>query len=91
MSSSGLRGGNLEEMRALAKNFSSHARQLQSITGDLDRRTKDSDRIWTGPSADRFRHAWHEAHASFVKMHEALDEASKAIDVQAQNIEAATR
>jgi WXG100 family type VII secretion target len=87
----GLRGGNLAEMHALAKNFSSHARQLQSITSDLDRRTKDSDRIWTGPAADRFRHAWQEAHTAFVKMHQALDEASQAIDKQAQNIEAATR
>jgi WXG100 family type VII secretion target len=87
----GLRGGNLEEMHALAKNFSTHAKQLASITSDLDRRTKDSDRIWTGPAADRFRHAWQEAHASFVKMHSALDEASTAIDKQAQNIEAATR
>jgi len=88
---SGLRGGNLEEMHAMAKNFSTHAKQLQSLTSDLDRRTKDSVRIWTGPASDRFRHAWEEAHASFVKMSHALDEASQAIDKQAQNIEAATR
>jgi len=89
--SNGLRGGNLEEMHALAKNFSTNGKQLQSITSDLDRRTKDSDRIWTGPAADRFRHAWEEAHTAFVKMSHALDEASQAIDKEAKNIEAATR
>ena len=87
----GLRGGNLEQMHVLAKSFLTNARQLHGITTDLDRRTKESDRIWTGPAADRFRAAWQEAHASFVKMHDALNEASQAIDRQAQNIEAATR
>jgi WXG100 family type VII secretion target len=88
---SNLRGGNLEEMHHMAKMFSANAGKLQGIIGDLNNRTVDSDRIWTGPAADRFRQAWNEARGSFEKMRHALEEASTAVTKSAQNIEAATR
>jgi WXG100 family type VII secretion target len=78
-------------MRQMAKTFSTNAKQLSGIINDLNSRTVDSDRIWTGPAADRFRTDWHEARAAFEKMRHALDEASAAINKNAQNIESATR
>jgi WXG100 family type VII secretion target len=88
---SNLRGGNLEEMHQLAKNFTANASKLNGVISDLNSRTADSERIWTGPNADRFRTAWNEARSSFEKMRQALDEASTAVTKSAQNIEAATR
>lgn len=89
--SSNLRGGNLEEMHQLAKIFTTNASKLNGVITDLNGRTVDSDRIWTGPAADRFRSAWNEAKGSFEKMRQALDEASTAVTKSAQNIESATR
>jgi WXG100 family type VII secretion target len=86
-----LRGGSLEEMHQLAKMFSANGGKLGGIINDLNSRTVDSDRIWTGPAADRFRSTWNEAKASFEKMRQALDEGSTAVTKSAQNIEAATR
>ncbi|MFL6141166.1 MAG: WXG100 family type VII secretion target [Labedaea sp.] len=86
-----LRGGNLEEMHQMAKSYASNAKQLHGIITDLNSRTTGSDQIWTGPAAERFRTAWHEARSSFEKMRQALEEASSAINKHAQNIEAATR
>ncbi|MEV5480045.1 MULTISPECIES: WXG100 family type VII secretion target [Streptomyces] len=86
-----LRGGNIEEMQQLAKIFSANAGKLNGVISDLNSRTVDSDRIWTGPAADRFRSAWSEARASFEKMRQALEEASTAVTKSAQNIETATR
>lgn len=86
-----LRGGNVEEMHQLAKNYAHNARQLHGIITDLNSRTAGSDSIWTGPAADRFRNAWQEARGSFEKIRQALDEASTAVTKHAQNIEAATR
>jgi WXG100 family type VII secretion target len=88
---SNLRGGNLEEMQQLARLFSTNASKLNGVITDLNSKTVDSDRIWTGPAADRFRSAWSEAKASFEKMRQALDEASTAVTKSAQNIEQATR
>jgi WXG100 family type VII secretion target len=86
-----LRGGNIEEMHQLAKMFSANAAKLNGVINDLNGRTANSEAIWTGPAADRFRTSWQEARGSFEKMRQALDEASTAISKHAQNIEAATR
>lgn len=86
-----LRGGNLEEMHQLAKMFTANATKLNGIINDLNGRTANSEAIWTGPGADRFRSAWSEAKVSFEKMRQALDEAGTAVTKSAQNIEAATR
>ena len=86
-----VRGGNIEEMHDLAKMFGTNATKLHGIINDLNGRTADSDRIWTGPAADRFRGDWHEARSAFEKMRQALQDASTAVGKHAQNIEAATR
>ncbi|MER7791662.1 WXG100 family type VII secretion target [Streptomyces sp. NPDC097640] len=88
---SSLRGGNLEEMRLMARMFSVNAGKLNGVISDLNSRTVGSEHIWTGPAADRFRSAWSEARTSFEKMRLALDEASTAVNRSAQNIESATR
>ncbi|BCB75427.1 hypothetical protein GCM10022251_29450 [Phytohabitans flavus] len=88
---SNLRGGNVEEMQQLARLFSANSGKLNSVISDLNSKTVDSERIWTGPAADRFRSAWGEAKTAFEKMRQALDEASSAVSKNAQNIEQATR
>jgi WXG100 family type VII secretion target len=86
-----MRGGNVEEMNDMARMFTSNAGKLDGIIKDLNSRTADSDRIWSGPAADRFRGDWQEARSAFEKMRQSLQEASTAVSKHAQNIEAATR
>jgi WXG100 family type VII secretion target len=84
------RGGIVEDMRDMAKMFGRNARSLDGIIKDLNTRTVNSDRIWKGPAADRFRSEWQEAKASFEKMRQALDSANTAITKNAERIEDAT-
>lgn len=86
-----MRGGNVDEMRELARMFTSNAGTLDGIIRDLNGRMVDSDRIWSGPAAERFRSDWQEARSAFEKMRQSLQEASTAVTKHAQNIEAATR
>jgi WXG100 family type VII secretion target len=86
-----LRGGNLEEMHAMARMFASNATKLEGVIHDLNNRTVDSDQIWSGPAAERFRSDWQQAKSSFEKMRQSLHDASTAVDKNAQNIESATR
>ena len=86
-----LRGGNLEEMRDMARMFSTNAGKLDGLIRDLNNRTSGSDNIWTGPAAERFRSDWQQARSAFEKMHQSLQDASTAVNKSAENIESATR
>jgi WXG100 family type VII secretion target len=90
MSTSSFRGGNIEEMRQLAKTYVKNAQAVGEVIRALDGHTVESSRIWTGPAADQFRSEWHAAKATFQKMQQALDNAHKAVDKNAANIELAT-
>lgn len=85
-----MRGGNLEEMQKLAKTYSRNAKQLAGIIKDLNSKTSDSNRIWSGPAAERFRSAWDDARGSFDKMQQALEDASSSVSKSARNIESST-
>jgi WXG100 family type VII secretion target len=83
-------GGDPREMRELGRMYSRNGQQLAEIIRDLNTNTHNSDRIWTGPAADRFRNAWNEAKSQFEKMRTALDEAGSAVNKNAENIERVT-
>lgn len=87
----GMRGGEIQEMEAMAKEFATQAGQLHQMINQLSQRAESSQSIWTGPGADRFRSAWQAAKPQFTKMADALHDASKAVQAYARNIEAATR
>ncbi len=87
----GLRGGQIEQMRQLAGKFRSDAQTLQSLIASLNADTGNSTAIWTGPAADRFRSDWAGFKPTLDKLVAALEEAGTAIDKNAQNIEAATQ
>jgi WXG100 family type VII secretion target len=84
-------GGDVAEMREMAKMYTRNAQQLAEIIRDLNTNTGNSERIWTGPAAERFRTAWNDARPQFDTMRTALDEAGTAVNKNAQNIEDATR
>jgi WXG100 family type VII secretion target len=87
----GLRGGQIEQMRQLASKFRSDAQTLQGLITSLNADTSNSTSIWTGPAADRFRGDWSSFKPTLDKLVAALEEAGSAIDKNAQNIEAATQ
>jgi WXG100 family type VII secretion target len=80
-------GGDVEEMRRLARMFHDNSGKLEGIIQDLNSKTLDSERIWSGPAADRFRGEWDQARGSFEKMVRALDDAHTAIKQNASAIE----
>jgi WXG100 family type VII secretion target len=84
-------GGDIEQMRTLARMFNTNAGKLDTIIKDLNSRTVDSDSIWSGPAANRFRGEWDQARATFEKMVQALEEAGAAVRQSAQQIERATQ
>jgi WXG100 family type VII secretion target len=84
------RGGIVDEMRDMARLFSRNSERLGEILRDLNTRTVESDRIWKGPAADRFRSEWSEARSVFERMQRSLGAASTAVDKSAENLERAT-
>jgi WXG100 family type VII secretion target len=80
-------GGDPEEMRRMARMFNDNAGKLDGIVKDLNSRTVDSESIWRGPAADRFRGEWDQARGSFEKMVQALEQASTAVKQNAAAIE----
>jgi WXG100 family type VII secretion target len=85
-----LRGGAIEEMQQMAKTWSAQAGQLRQITNSLNNTTANSNQIWTGPGADKFRSEWQQCRAAFEKMAASLEDGSSAITKYADNIQAAT-
>ena len=55
MSGNGQRGGQTERMRELAGKFRRHSGQMQELIRGLDADATNSNGIWQGPAADRFR------------------------------------
>ena len=85
-----MRGGVIDEMHQMAKQWSAQAGQLRQLTNSLNSSTANSQAIWTGPGADKFRSEWQQCRAAFEKMATTLDDGSTAISKYASNIEAAT-
>jgi WXG100 family type VII secretion target len=80
-------GGDPEELRRMARMFHDNSGKLDGIIRDLNSRTVDSETIWKGPVADRFRGEWDQARTTFEQMVKSLDEASRAVSQNAANIE----
>jgi WXG100 family type VII secretion target len=87
----GLRGGQIEQMRQLAGKFRGDAQTLQALIASLNADTSNSTAIWTGPAADRFRSDWAGFKPTLDKLVAALEDAGTAVEKNAQNIEAATQ
>jgi WXG100 family type VII secretion target len=85
------KGGKTGEMREMAKLFTRNAGKLNEIIKDLNGRTVNSNDIWKGPAADRFRSEWNDARSSFQEMHQALNDAGKAVNKHASNIDEISR
>jgi WXG100 family type VII secretion target len=90
MSGDGQRGGKTDQMRQLAGRFRTDSGQIQTLIRSLDSDTTNSQPIWQGPAADRFRGDWSSFKPTMDKLVHALDEAAQAIDKNAQAIDAAT-
>jgi WXG100 family type VII secretion target len=90
MSGNGQRGGQTERMRELAGKFRRDSGQMQELIRGLDAETTNSNGIWQGPAADRFRGDWSSFKPTLDKLVQSLDEAARAIDKNAQAIDAAT-
>jgi WXG100 family type VII secretion target len=90
MPPNGQRGGQTDRMRDLAKRFRTDSGQIKGLVKGLDGDTSNSNDIWMGPSADRFRNDWHTFKPTLDKLTVALDDAATAIDKNAQAIDAAT-
>ncbi|MGH3320753.1 MAG: WXG100 family type VII secretion target [Streptosporangiaceae bacterium] len=88
---SGMRGGQLEEMRNLARKFDNDGTQIHGLVQSLNSDTASSTSIWTGPAAERFRGDWESYRPTLNKLVESLHDAAKAVRVNADNIESATR
>ena len=87
---SGLVGGSLVDMRTLGQHFTQDADTLQTLIDRLNSDTGASGTIWTGPRADRFRSDWQGFQPSLRQLVAALQDAGRAVGVNADNIEAAT-
>src|SRR3984893_7195713 len=85
-----MRGGVIDEMHQMAKQWSAQAGQLRQLTNSLNSSTANSQAIWSGPGADKFRSEWQQCRAAFEKMATTLDDGSQAITKYANNIQAAT-
>jgi WXG100 family type VII secretion target len=88
--SDGQRGGKTDQMRQLAGRFRTDSGQIQGLIKSLDSDTSNSQPIWQGPAADRFRGDWSSFKPTMDRLVNALDEAAQAIDKNAQAIDAAT-
>ena len=86
----GQRGGKTDQMRQLAGRFRTDSGQIQGLIKSLDGDTVNSQPIWQGPAADRFRGDWSSFKPTMDRLVHALDEAAQAIDKNAQAIDAAT-
>ncbi|MDN3357079.1 WXG100 family type VII secretion target [Actinomadura sp. DC4] len=80
-------GGSPEQMQQLARIFGKHSQGLQALIKDLNGHTVNSDAIWKGDHATKFRASWQEAKASFDKMAAALQEADRFIKSKAQSLD----
>ncbi|MFB9835715.1 WXG100 family type VII secretion target [Actinoallomurus sp. NBC_01490] len=80
-------GGSPEQMQQLARIFGKHSQGLQALIKDLNGHTVNSDAIWKGDHATKFRASWQEAKASFDKMASALQEADRFIKSKAQSLD----
>jgi WXG100 family type VII secretion target len=87
----GLRGGQTDQMRQLASKFRSDASTLHGLVTSLNSDTVNSQPIWQGPAADRFRGEWSTFKATLDKLVAALEEAGAAVEKNAQNIDLATQ
>src|SRR5580700_10874692 len=74
-----MRGGVIDEMHQMAKQWSAQAGQLRQLTNSLNSSTANSQAIWSGPGADKFRSEWQQCRAAFEKMATTLDDGSQAI------------
>lgn len=86
----GMRGGDPVAMRTLAGKFNSEATTLQGLITRLGSETGGSNQIWVGPAAERFRTDWAGFKPTLDKLVLALQDAGKAVNANAQNIESAT-
>jgi uncharacterized protein YukE len=62
-----IRAGDPEAMRELARLFDRNAGKPGGVVNALNGRMVNSDRIWSGPAAERFPSEWNDAKAAFDK------------------------
>jgi WXG100 family type VII secretion target len=86
-----LLGGDPAEMQGMAAQFTQQADTVRTTMASLDREAAKVGTAWTGPGAVRFKDAWQSYRASFQRMAEELQEASRVINTYRGNIESATR
>ncbi len=89
--SNNLLGGDPAEMQSMAAQFTQQADQVRATMATLDREAAKVGTVWTGAGSERFREAWQSYRASFQRMSEELNEASRVINTYRTNIESATR
>src|SRR5260370_12209381 len=80
-----MRGGVIDEMHQMAKQWSAQAGQLRQLTNSLNSSTANSQAIWSGPRADKFRSQGQQCPAAFGKMATTPDDGSPAITKDPNN------
>ncbi len=81
-------GAELADMDRLTKDFTTNGQSAADIKKTFD--SSLSSTHWTGPAAEKFRSEWQQFSPTLVKIQQALDEASTAVNKRRKAINIAT-